>query len=186
MERGSRFYAHAFPVKREEEIKAILQELKLKYPDASHHCFVWILNPDKSGSRLNDDGEPSGSAAKPIWKQIHQRDLTNILLVVVRYFGGKKLGIPGLISAYGNTAGNCLDKAKISSYTLRDYYKVTCDISWEHKIYNLARLQGARIESNEKTDRLIIVLSTEVGKGQMIANEVNKLANFELKFLKTE
>ena len=109
-DKGSRFLAFAYPVKDEQQIKIHLSNLKSEYPDATHHCYVWILNADKSAQRINDDGEPANTAARPILKQINALNLTNILLVVVRYFGGKKLGIPGLIEAYGLAAKQSLAK----------------------------------------------------------------------------
>src|SRR5215212_6944984 len=91
-DKGSKFYAFVFPVFSEEDSKVRLNELKQKYPDASHHCFAWILHPDKSAQRASDAGEPANTAGKPILRQITANDLTNTLVVVVRYFGGTLLG----------------------------------------------------------------------------------------------
>ncbi|MDL2242882.1 YigZ family protein, partial [Bacteroidales bacterium OttesenSCG-928-K03] len=100
-DKGSKFIAFAYPINSEEEVKEILNELKKQYYDARHHCYAYRLGVDKDEKyRINEDGEPPGSAAKPIFGQILSYDLTNILIVVIRYFGGTKLGIPGLINAY--------------------------------------------------------------------------------------
>lgn len=123
-DRGSKFFAHAYPVRDEEDIKAVLEELKKKYYDARHHCYSWILNPDKSAYRINDDGEPSGSAGRPIHGQLQSFDLTNTLVVVVRYFGGTKLGIPGLINAYRTASREALENAHICEKLIKDVYLV--------------------------------------------------------------
>ncbi len=99
-DRGSRFIALAFHVISEDEIKEQITLLRKEYHDARHHCFAWRLGPDMERYRVNDDGEPSGSAGRPIFGQIQSRELTDILVVVIRYFGGTLLGVGGLINAY--------------------------------------------------------------------------------------
>lgn len=123
-DRGSKFYAHAYPVWKEDDIKSALEDLRKKYYDARHHCYSWILNPDKSAYRINDDGEPSGSAGRPIHGQLQSHDLTNTLVVVVRYFGGTKLGIPGLINAYKTATKEALNQAQIVEKLIKDVYLV--------------------------------------------------------------
>jgi uncharacterized YigZ family protein len=112
-EKGSKFLAFAFPVADEEEIRNHLVQLRKEYFDARHHCYAWILGADKSKFRANDDGEPGHSAGDPILGQIRSKDLTNVLMVVVRYFGGIKLGVGGLIHAYRTAATNALSQAEI-------------------------------------------------------------------------
>ena len=99
-EKGSKFIAYAFPVFSDEDVKVLLEEIQKKEYAARHHCYAYTLHPDKSAWRANDDGEPANTAGKPILGQIQSKDLTNILIVVVRYFGGIKLGVGGLITAY--------------------------------------------------------------------------------------
>jgi uncharacterized YigZ family protein len=112
-DKGSRFLAFAFPVRSEDEIKHHLADLRKKYHDARHHCFAWRLGADMKRFRSNDDGEPSGSAGLPIMGQIRSRNLTDILVVVVRYFGGTLLGVSGLINAYRTAASDSLEKATV-------------------------------------------------------------------------
>lgn len=112
-EKGSRFLAFARPVTQESEIKDAIESLKKKYFDARHHCFAWVLGPAKSHFRAFDDGEPGHSAGDPILGQIRSRDLTDVLVVVVRYFGGTKLGVGGLISAYKTAAQEALNQAVV-------------------------------------------------------------------------
>jgi len=111
-EKGSKFLAFACPVETEEMIGKRLDELRKQYHDARHHCYAWRLGPAMEHIRVNDDGEPSGSAGNPIFGQIQSRGLTNVLVVVVRYFGGTLLGVGGLIQAYRAAASDALDRAK--------------------------------------------------------------------------
>jgi uncharacterized YigZ family protein len=110
-EKGSKFLAFAYPVESEEEIREKLESLKKQYYDARHHCYAWVIGPDKKRYRAFDDGEPNHSAGDPILGQIRSKDLTNLLIVVVRYFGGTKLGVGGLISAYKTAAEDALKNA---------------------------------------------------------------------------
>lgn len=110
---GSRFIAQAYPVESEEEVKEIVGSLKKEYHDARHHCFAYRLGLDGSRWRANDDGEPSGSAGRPILGQIDAAGLSDILVVVIRYFGGIKLGIPGLIRAYKVSTADALAQATV-------------------------------------------------------------------------
>jgi uncharacterized YigZ family protein len=112
-EKGSKFLGFAFPVRTEDEIRDRLVGLRKKYFDARHHCYGWMLGIDKKTFRAFDDGEPNHSAGDPILGQIRSKDVTNVLIVVVRYFGGVKLGVGGLISAYRTAAAVALDQAII-------------------------------------------------------------------------
>lgn len=112
-DKGSKFLAFAFPVESEDEIKSILQVIKKNHFSARHHCYAWRLGYEKLLFRANDDGEPSSTAGKPILGQIQSFDLTNILIVVVRYFGGTLLGVSGLINAYKNAANDAILQAEI-------------------------------------------------------------------------
>lgn len=123
-EKGSRFIALAYPVENEDEIKTIVACLKEQYYDARHHCFAWRLGVAKTCFRVNDDGEPSSTAGKPILGQIQSQDLTNILIVVVRYFGGTKLGVSGLINAYREAATDVLRNAVVIEKTVDERLRI--------------------------------------------------------------
>lgn len=130
-DKGSRFLAFAYPVRCEGEIKELVDKLKGQYYDARHHCYAWRLGmPGEPGerTRLNDDGEPAGSAARPIFGQLLSRELTQVLVVVVRYFGGIKLGVPGLIAAYKAATADALEAAKI--ITLTENRHLTVEFSY--------------------------------------------------------
>ena len=123
-DRGSKFYAFAYPVTSEEEIREKLDKLRKIHHDARHHCYAWKLGTDPETVRANDDGEPSNSAGKPILNQIEQLSLTDILVVVVRYFGGTLLGVGGLINAYKTAAEDCLANARIIKKNITIAYRV--------------------------------------------------------------
>jgi uncharacterized YigZ family protein len=123
-EKGSKFLAFAYPVHSEEEVREYVEGLKKKYHDARHHCFAWELGMDGMNFRMNDDGEPSGTAGKPILGQIHSYELTNVLVVVIRYFGGVKLGTGGLVQAYKAAAADALEQAEIIEETITRSFTV--------------------------------------------------------------
>ncbi|MBQ8499998.1 MAG: YigZ family protein [Bacteroidales bacterium] len=121
---GSRFIAHAFPVETEEEVKEIVAALKKEYYDARHHVYAYRLGYKGDRFRANDDGEPSGSSGRPVLGQIDSKGLSDILVVVVRYFGGIKLGIPGLIRAYKTSTADALENAEIIEKTASKMFRI--------------------------------------------------------------
>jgi uncharacterized YigZ family protein len=133
-EKGSRFIAFAYPVCSETEVKQYLQELKKKYYDARHHCYAYRLGVAGESWRVTDDGEPSGSAGKPILGQLLSNNLTNIAVFVVRYFGGVKLGVPGLINAYRSATADSIQNAEIiekedkADFSIEFGYQVMNDV----------------------------------------------------------
>jgi uncharacterized YigZ family protein len=123
-EKGSRFIASAWPVSDQEEIRLIIDKIRKDYHDARHHCFAYMLGHERDIWRTNDDGEPSGTAGRPILGQINSFGLTNVLIVVSRYFGGTLLGVSGLINAYRTAARSAIENAEIIKCTLNDYYEI--------------------------------------------------------------
>lgn len=123
-EKGSKFIASAFTITSEEEAKQRIAEIKKKYYDARHNCFAYMIGPDKAIFRASDDGEPSGTAGKPILNQILSKDVTNVCVVVTRYFGGIKLGTSGLINAYKIASRDALDNAQIIQKTVNEVYSL--------------------------------------------------------------
>jgi uncharacterized YigZ family protein len=126
-DRGSKFIAYAYPIQSEEEIKEYLEILKKEHWKAGHHCYAWRLGTDGNTHRANDDGEPSGTAGKPILGQLDSFEITDTLVVVIRYFGGTKLGVGGLINAYKSAAIDALKQVEIISKTIDNYYKIVYD-----------------------------------------------------------
>lgn len=123
-EKGSKFLAFAYPVRSEEEIKSYLDALRKQYYDARHHCYAYIIGLKNQSFRANDDGEPNHSAGDPILGQIRSKKLTNCLVVVVRYFGGTKLGVGGLIHAYKTAAEEALNQVKIQVIHSQTHFRI--------------------------------------------------------------
>lgn len=126
-DKGSKFLSYAFPVNSEDEIREIILCIRKEHHSARHHCYAWRLGADKLHFRTNDDGEPSSTAGKPIFGQIQSFDLTNILIVVVRYFGGTLLGVSGLINAYRNAALDAINQAEIVEKLVEKWLLVEFD-----------------------------------------------------------
>jgi uncharacterized YigZ family protein len=123
-EKGSKFLAYAIPVSSPDNIKPILDDYRKKFHDARHHCYAYMIGAEKAVWRANDDGEPSGTAGKPILGQINSAGITNILIIVIRYFGGTLLGTSGLINAYRNASYEAIKNSEIIDCTVNDYYKI--------------------------------------------------------------
>ncbi|PKP17567.1 MAG: YigZ family protein [Bacteroidetes bacterium HGW-Bacteroidetes-21] len=145
-DRKSRFIAIAYPLNDESQIKKFLKELRKEYYDAVHHCYAWELTGDTVQHRANDDGEPSGSAGLSIYNLIKSRNLTNILIVVIRYYGGIKLGVPGLINAYRQASAEALENAEViekflmKRFTIQFPYLLSNDVMQIAKKYELNRV----------------------------------------------
>lgn len=159
-ESGSKFLSFAYPVNSEGDIKIKIEELKKKYFDATHHCFAWVLGADKSRFRAFDDGEPNHSAGDPILGQIRSRNLTNVLVVVVRYYGGTKLGIGGLIHAYKTAAEEALNNAIIIETDVTEKIAIQYSYDETSEVMRLIKEFDIKILSEkylEKSDLLIEV-----------------------------
>jgi uncharacterized YigZ family protein len=128
-EKGSRFVSVAIPVSDQEQIKPIIDKIRKEHHDARHHCYAYMLGHERLIWRVNDDGEPSGTAGKPILGQINSHGLTNLIIVVSRYFGGTLLGVSGLINAYKTAAASALENAKVIEKTVNEYYELTFPFS---------------------------------------------------------
>lgn len=144
-EKNSKFYGYAFPVSSQEEIKIHLECLKKQHFSAIHHCYAYQFGTEKIEFRANDDGEPSNSAGMPIYGQIQSFELTNVLIVVVRYFGGIKLGVGGLITAYKTTAQIALETAEIIEKTIDIHYLITFDYKNMNKVMRIIKEKKLQI-----------------------------------------
>lgn len=163
-EKGSKFYAFAFPINNEDEFKKQLVLLKARYPDATHHCYALVLNPDKSFQKSSDDGEPSNTAGKPILRAILSADLTNTGIIVVRYFGGTMLGVPGLITAYNQSAVEALKLVPVIELQIEDQYRLSCEFTKEGEAHRFLKLLDAKIQSTNYTLELQIIFSISRSK----------------------
>jgi uncharacterized YigZ family protein len=185
-DRGSKFLAFAYPVETEEQVKEHLAALRKEYYDARHHCYSYILGPDKSAYRINDDGEPSGSAGKPIHGQLLSYDLTNILVVVIRYFGGTKLGIPGLINAYREATRDALDKAEIITKTINEYFEIEYEYPLMGNVMRIIKDENLEQINTRFELNCRIELRVRKNEYQRIADEFGKIHGVKLKHLRTK
>ena len=136
-EKGSKFIGFAFPVNNEAEIKAALEKVRTEHPKATHHCYAFRLGIEGENYRANDDGEPSGSAGLPIYNQLLANELTHILLIVVRYYGGTKLGVSGLVKTYKESAKLTLEESEIITKDLESEVEIEFDFNKQKKIFTL-------------------------------------------------
>jgi uncharacterized YigZ family protein len=172
-DKGSKFMAYAIPIKHEDEVKEKLLQIKTEHPKARHHCWAWRLGPDRTVFKLNDDGEPSGTAGRPILNSLLSVNVTNILVVVVRYFGGTLLGVPGLINAYKCASQDALSQAEIITQYVTDIYLLTFDYIEMNTVMRIIKEENLAVR-NQQFDNLCSI-SVEIR--QSLVNLV--LARFE-------
>jgi len=174
-EKGSRFIALAYPVTTLEEIKSILENIRKEHHSARHHCFAWILGQSRQTYRVSDDGEPSGSAGKPILGQINAFKLTNILIVVVRYFGGKLLGVSGLVNAYRSASESAINNSEITKMFIRDYYQLVFPYSAVNDVMKVIKDDEIR-QSHQKFElECFVTIDFRISAGEKILNALSKI-----------
>jgi uncharacterized YigZ family protein len=171
-DRGSKFLAYAYPITSAEEVKEKLQLLKKEHPKAVHHCYAYRIGTDGLQYRANDDGEPSGSAGKPILGQIDSMGVTNVLVVVVRYFGGSLLGVPGLINAYKTATHDALQQVSITEKWIEEKTEIQFDYPVMGEVMYLLRQCEATIYKQD----LQLFCMVQAGIPTKVVDEyVNKL-----------
>jgi len=148
-DRGSKFLAYAYPLSTTEEFKQYLQSLKKEHPKAVHHCFAYRIGTDGNNFRVSDDGEPSGSAGRPILGQIDSKEVTNVAVIVVRYFGGTLLGVPGLINAYKTATALALQVVPIVQKQMEVIYQLQFDYTQMNDVMMVLKQMGCTILSQE-------------------------------------
>ena len=185
-EKGSKFLAFAYPIATEAEAKARLEELRKQYFDARHHCYAYILGADKAAYRINDDGEPSSTAGKPIYGQLLSHDLTNIIIVVVRYFGGIKLGVPGLINAYRTAAKDAIDNAIIIEKNITEVYNLQFTYEQMNSVMKILKDEELP-QSNQKFELdCSLDFSVRQSASTRVCDEFLKLKGVKLTLLRVE
>ena len=174
-EKRSKFLAYAFPVQNEEEVKQRLAEIQKKHWDARHHCYAYILGPHKDAYRLNDNGEPSGTAGRPIYGQLLSKDLTNTLVIVVRYFGGIKLGVSGLQNAYKVAAREALDAAVIEERTIQETFSVTFEYVKMNDIMQILKDPEVQVLDRQSYLQCIYTISVRQRDADRITTALRKV-----------
>ena len=175
-EKRSKFLAFAHPIETIDEIKDLLTDYKKKYYDARHVCYAYMLGPERTDFRANDDGEPSSTAGKPILGQINSRELTNILVVVIRYFGGVKLGTSGLIVAYREAATEALSAATVIEKTIEETVTFTFPYVMMNNVMRVVKELNPRIVEQKYDETCIITLAIKRSMAPMLEERLNKLA----------
>ncbi len=179
-EKGSKFIAYAYPVTSEEQIKEIVAGLKKEYYDARHHCFAFRLGADGKRYRANDDGEPSGSAGKPIYGQLLSYELTNVLVVVIRYFGGTKLGVPGLIRAYREATVDAIESNTIIEKTVDVIFNIEFDYLVMNDVMKIIKDLNPNIESQSYEMLCTMRLSIRMSEYDQLINRLKKVTSLRV------
>ncbi len=179
-DRGSRFIAYAYPISSQEAFKEKLNAIKKDHPKATHHCFAYRIGLGKNIFRVSDDGEPSGSAGKPILGQIDSKDLTDVVVFVVRYFGGTLLGVPGLINAYKTATALALQLTPITMKSITERYTLQFDYTQMNEVMNIIRTCQCAVVENETQLFCKMVVDVPLNRLQEFLFKVENLYRVEL------
>lgn len=173
-ERSSKFLSFIYPVENEEQIREALEALRKRYFDATHHCYAWRLGPRGEQFRANDDGEPSGTAGKPILGQMLSNEITDCLIVVVRYFGGTKLGVPGLIAAYKESAANAIEAATVVERTVDRRFTIDFPYLVMNDVMRVIKEEQPRIAGQEFDNLCTMHLTIREGRADILIEKLKK------------
>ncbi|WP_284651359.1 IMPACT family protein [Flavobacterium terrisoli] len=180
-EKNSKFFGYTFPVTNEAEIKIHLDQLRKQHPGAGHFCYAFQLGTESVTFRANDDGEPSNSAGMPIYGQIQSFEVTNILIVVVRFFGGVKLGVGGLISAYRTAAQLALEESEIIEKTIDIHFSISFDYKNMNKVMRIIKEKNLEIVNQKMDESCQIEIATRKKNAENIFDIFNNLFEIEIK-----
>ncbi len=184
-DKGSKFIAYTYPIRNENEIKDILTRLRNDHPKARHWCYAYRLSPDRTIFRVNDDGEPSGSAGRPILNTLLSNDLTDILAVVVRYFGGTLLGIPGLINAYKTATQEAISQAEIVEKTLKDVYELRFGYNQMNDIMRIIKEEELTVLKQEFDNQCRMEVGIRKIKVNAVIDKLQQTTDMPLQYLFT-
>jgi len=182
-EKGSKFIARVFHVETEEECKEILLQVKKEFHDARHHCYAYRINPEKEETRSNDDGEPSGTAGKPILNQIFSFNLYNVMVVVVRYFGGTKLGVSGLINAYKTSTRETLSEARKIKRFITQQFLLKFEYPLMNDVMRIIKEENLKSSTPEMKTNCVIKIEIKKNNIDRIKIRLESLRGLELKAL---
>lgn len=182
-EKGSRFIATAVPVTGEEEIRSALETVRKEHHTARHNCYAYVLGRDASVWRANDDGEPSGTAGKPVLGQIRSYGLSNVLIVVTRYFGGTLLGTSGLTIAYKTAAGLALDAAEIIDHVIHEFYEIRYPYSVMNEVMKILKDESVVQNSHQFDLECMIMISFRLNAKERILDRFARIEGLSWKFL---
>ncbi|MDM1048385.1 YigZ family protein [Sphingobacterium hotanense] len=184
-DKGSKFIAYAYPFRDENKLKEIIAQLKAEHPKARHHCWAYRLTPDRSIFRVNDDGEPSGTAGRPILNVLLSQDITNVLVVVVRYFGGTLLGVPGLINAYKTATQEAIDEAEVVERTVNDVYAVHFDYLQMNDVMKIVKEYDLKVLSQNFDTSCTIHVEMRKLQVNEVVGKLDNIEGIEVDYLRT-
>lgn len=179
-DRGSKFLAFAYPISSEADARTYLDALRTQHPKAVHHCYAYRLGIDRNNYRANDDGEPSGSAGRPILNVLYSREMTNVLVVVVRYFGGTLLGVPGLINAYKTATIAALDEAEVMEKTVNEIYQVRYPFEQMNDVMRLVKEQQLTVLKQDYDTACILDIEIRKSLVNTVLERLGKLEGVEV------
>ncbi|WP_442266483.1 IMPACT family protein [Tenacibaculum sp. ZS6-P6] len=179
-DRNSKFFGYAFPVQTEDDVKKYLEEVKKKHHTARHHCYAWQLGTENIRFRVNDDGEPNNSAGQPIYGQIQAFEVTNVLIVSVRYFGGVKLGVGGLINAYRTSAQLALEASEIIEKTIDVHFKLKFGYDLMNKVQRVIKEKNLDILNQKLELDCEYVISVRKKDSEHIFNTFQSIYKLEI------
>ena len=180
-DRGSKFIALAFPVDSADQIKEILASLRKEYHDARHHCYAWRIGPGEQNYRVNDDGEPNNSAGKPILGQIQSMQLNNILIVVVRYFGGTLLGVGGLIQAYRTAAREAIESGTVTEKFYYSAIEVTFPYPLLNEVLKITRDHKSEIVRQDFAETCSVLIRIRSGLADKVTALLDRIESVDAK-----
>jgi len=184
-DKGSKFIAYAYPLRGEDQVKERVAALKSEHPKARHHCWAYRLTPDRSVFRINDDGEPSGTAGRPILNTLLSYDLTNILVVVVRYFGGTLLGVPGLIHAYKTATVEALNAAEVVELTTNDVYRVSFGYEQMNDVMRIVKEENVGVLNQAFDNRCALELEIRRLRVNAVLERLQKVTGVNMVYTDT-
>jgi len=182
-DKGSRFIAEAWPVMDQDQINSILEETRKTYHDAKHHCYAYLLGREGHAWRANDDGEPSGTAGRPILGQIRSSGITNVLIVVTRYFGGTLLGVSGLINAYKKAAASALEKAEIIDHVIHEFYEIRYPYAAMNNVMKIIREEDIKQSEHSFDLECRIIISFRASARERIINRISRIEGLTYRLL---
>ncbi len=180
-EKGSKFLSFAIPVNSADEVKDIVKNYRKEYYDSRHVCYAYMLGADRKEFRANDDGEPSGTAGRPILGQINSRELTNILVIVVRYFGGILLGTGGLVVAYKEATTDALDQAEVIEKTVDESISIIFDYVLMNEVMRIIKDTNAQISSQSFENQCEMQLSIRKQDANILSSKLAKIYGLQIK-----
>ena len=181
-EKGSKFIGFAFPVNTETDLKKSLEKIREEHPKATHHCYAFRLGMNGENYRANDDGEPSGSAGLPIYNQLLAHEITNTLVIVVRYYGGTKLGVSGLVKAYKESAKMTLEEAEMITRELESDIEIAFSFSQQNQIFTLLNKFDGRIQDFLSDEQCVIKAKIKTSQKESISEQLSEMQNISFKF----